>query len=94
MATSEKLKDWGYHVAIGFDQFINAILGGAADETLSSRTYRGAVLAKQPKQKWRMAFRVIEALFFWQKGQHCRIAYQSELKRKQYPASFRKKEIE
>ena len=94
MATSEPLKMWAYHVSVAFDQFINAVLGGAADETLSSRTYRGAVLAKQPKKRWRIAFRVIETLFFWEKGQHCRIAYQSELKRRQYPASFRKKEIE
>ena len=89
-----KAKQWLYHVSIAFDQFINAVLGGAADETLSSRTYRGAVLAKRPKRKWRIAFRVIEALFFWEKGQHCRIAYESELSRKQYPASFRIKGIE
>ena len=89
MATSEPLKHWAYHVAIAFDQFINAILGGAADETLSSRTYRGAVLATKPKTRWRVLHRLIEALFFWERGKHCRTAYQSELSRKQYPSAFR-----
>ena len=89
MATSEPLKHWAYHVAIGFDQLFNAFLGGAADETLSSRTYRGAVLAKPPKTRWLVLHRLIETLFFWERGEHCRIAYQSELSRKQYPVDFR-----
>ncbi|MBN6712057.1 DNA helicase UvrD [Haemophilus haemoglobinophilus] len=84
-----KLKYWFYHVLIGIDQLLNAIAGGAADETFSSRCYRGAVLAKQPKKRWRVIFRVIEGLFFWEKGQHCKIAYQSELERKQYSSEFR-----
>ncbi|MGX2975641.1 DNA helicase UvrD [Ursidibacter arcticus] len=92
MATTEPLKQWGYHVAIAFDQFINAILGGAADETLSSRTYRGAVLSEKPKRKWQVMHRTIETLFFWEKGRHCQMAYESELSRKQYPKAFRQKE--
>lgn len=91
MAASEPLKNWAYHVAIGLDQFINAILGGAADETLSSRTYRGAVLAKNPKKRWRVLHRLIEGLFFWENGKHCKRAYHSELTRKQYPDSFKEK---
>lgn len=91
MATSEPLKNWAYHVSVAFDQFINAVLGGAADETLSSRTYRGAVLDTQPKKRWRVMYRIIEGIFFWEKGQHCKIAYQSELNRKQYPKAFRQK---
>ena len=47
-----KLKTWGYHVVIALDQLFNALTGGAADETLSSRTYRGAILAKPPKKRW------------------------------------------
>lgn len=89
MATSEKLKDWGYHVAIGFDQFINAVLGGAADETLSSRIYRGAVLAPKPKKRWVFLHKIINGLFFWQK-EHCKSAYKSEIERKQFPEIFRK----
>ncbi|MGX2969246.1 DNA helicase UvrD [Ursidibacter sp. B-7004-1] len=92
MATSESLKKWVYHVVIGLDQFINAILGGAADETLSSRTYRGAVLSQKPKRKWQVMHRTIETLFFWEKGKHCQMAYESELSRKQYPSAFRQEE--
>ncbi|MGX2968815.1 DNA helicase UvrD [Ursidibacter arcticus] len=92
MATSESLKKWGYHVAIAFDQFINAILGGAADETFSSRTYRGAVLSEKPKRKWQVMHRTIETLFFWENGRHCQTAYESELNRKQYPKAFRQED--
>ncbi len=41
MAIKRKLKRYGYHVIIAIDQLFNALTGGAADETLSSRTYRG-----------------------------------------------------
>ncbi|QQF85739.1 DNA helicase UvrD [Histophilus somni] len=84
-----KLKYWFYHVLIAVDQLLNAVFGGAADETFSSRCYRGAVLAKKPKKRWRVMHFVIEGLFFWEKGEHCKNAYLSELKRKQYPEDFR-----
>ena len=85
--TQSKLKTWGYHVLIAIDQLFNALIGGAADETLSSRTYRGAVLAKYPRKRWRIWYRVINALFF--DANHCKTAYKSEVKRRQYPAEFR-----
>ena len=47
-----KLKLYAYHNIIAIDQLFNALTGGAADETLSSRTYRGAILAEQPKKRW------------------------------------------
>lgn len=50
MAIQNKLKRYGYHVVIAIDQLFNALTGGAADETLSSRTYRGAMLADKPKK--------------------------------------------
>lgn len=89
MATSEPLKKYGYHLAIALDQLLNALLGGAADETLSSRTYRGAVLSKNPKRKWKILYLLIETLFFWENGNHCQTAYKSELSRKQYPKDFK-----
>lgn len=49
MDIQRKLKRYGYHVVIAIDQLFNALTGGAADETLSSRTYRGAILAENPK---------------------------------------------
>lgn len=42
---NSKLKQYLYHNIIAIDQLFNALTGGAADETLSSRTYRGAILA-------------------------------------------------
>ena len=87
MDIKRKLTRYGYHVLIAIDQLFNALIGGAADETLSSRTYRGAVLAKYPRKRWRICYRVINALFF--DANHCKTAYESEVKRRQYPAEFR-----
>nr|DAR77896.1 MAG TPA: hypothetical protein [Caudoviricetes sp.] len=56
MAIPSKLKRYGYHVVIAIDQLFHALTGGAADETLSSRTYRGAMLAEQPKKRWRVLY--------------------------------------
>lgn len=86
MAIPNKLKRYGYHVVIAIDQLFNALTGGAADETLSSRTYRGAILAENPKKRWRVLYRVINGIFF--DSNHCKTAYESELNRKQYPDNF------
>lgn len=84
---SDKFKTYGYHVLIAIDQLFNALLGGTADETLSSRTYRGAVLAKEPKKRWRVLYRTINGLF--RDKNHCKTAYESEINGKQYPQNFR-----
>ena len=85
---TKKIKMWGYHVLVAIDQLFNALIGGAADETLSSRTYRGAMLAKKPRKRWRVLYRVINGLFF--DKNHCKPAYESEVTRRQYPAEFEK----
>lgn len=87
MDIQRKLKRYGYHVMIAIDQLFNALTGGAADETLSSRTYRGAVLAKQPKKRWRVLYRVINGLFF--DLNHCKTAYESEVSGKQHDERFK-----
>ena len=87
MAIPSQLKRYGYHVMIAIDQLFNALTGGAADETLSSRTYRGAVLAKQPKKRWRVLYRVINGLFF--DLNHCKTAYESEISGKQHDERFK-----
>lgn len=79
-------KKYFYHVLIAIDQLANALTGGAADETISSRCYRGAILAKQPKKRWRVMYRFVNVLFFDPK--HCKTAYESEVKRRQYPPEF------
>ncbi|HDR1088793.1 DNA helicase UvrD [Pasteurella multocida] len=76
-----------FHLAVALDQLFNAALGGAADETLSSRTYRGAVLSAEPKKRWRVLHKIINGLFFWEKN-HCKGAYDSEVLRRQYPKAF------
>ena len=87
MDIQRKLKRYGYHVVIAIDQLFNALTGGAADETLSSRTYRGAMLAKQPKKRWRVLYRVINGLFF--DRNHCKAAYESEISGKQHDECFK-----
>ncbi|SUT91525.1 DNA helicase UvrD [Actinobacillus lignieresii] len=73
-----------YHLLIAVDQLFNAIFAGAADETISSRCYRGS---KKGKKKWMIAEKFVNALFF--DAAHCKTAYESEVKRRQYPAEFR-----
>ena len=89
MAVSSKLtkfKIWGYHVLIAIDQLFNALTGGGADETLSSRTYRN-YSKPQPKKRWRVLYAVINSIFF--DRNHCKTAYESELSGKQYPKDFK-----
>lgn len=59
-----KMKSYLYHNLIAIDQLFNALTGGAADETFSSRCYRGAVLAEKPKKRWRFLVCVCEWLVF------------------------------
>jgi hypothetical protein len=66
---------------IAIDQLINAVLGGWADETLSSRAWRLRV-----KRPW--VYRTIDCLFFWDPN-HCYNSYQSEVQRRQLPPQFR-----
>lgn len=87
MDIQRKLKRYSYHVVIAIDQLFNALTGGAADETLSSRTYRGAILVKQPKKRWRVLYRVINGLFF--DSNHCKTAYESEVSGKQHDERFK-----
>lgn len=86
MEISNKLKNWFYHTVIAIDQLFNAITGGGADETLSSRTFRRAVLHLKPKKRWRILYKVINGIFF--DKDHCYKAWQSEINRKQYPVDF------
>lgn len=64
---------------IALDQLANAIGGGWADETLSSRAYR-----ESPRVE-----KFINTLFFWDKD-HCYESYVSEQLRTQLPPELRK----
>lgn len=72
-----------FQVLIAVDQLINAFFGGMADETLSSRAHR---LKIERGRKWVSA--VINVIFFFQKD-HCKEAYESELKRAHLPETMR-----
>lgn len=85
MSKINKITLWGYHVLIAIDQLFNALTGGAADETFSSRCYRGAS-KPNPKKRWRFWFWLVNSLFF--DKNHCKQAYESEVSRKQYPPEF------
>lgn len=70
-------------VLIAFDQLLNAIFGGWADETISARAYR--LQASQPYKTLRP---LIDGLFFFQ-PEHCKNSFYSELTRSQLPKEYR-----
>ena len=71
-------------VGIAFDQLVNAIFGGWADETLSSRAWR----KRCDSRGWHLLWRIIDGLFFWQDC-HCYSSYMSEKNRLQCPPELR-----
>ena len=77
---------YGKNLLIAIDQLFSALIGYPCDETLSSLAYRWEL---NGKRKWvRM---LIDTLFFFQKD-HCREAYESELKRAHLPETMRGEE--
>ena len=72
-----------FQIALAFDQFVNTLCGGYADESLSSRSHR---LRMKGKHVWVATF--INILFFWQKD-HCKEAYESELNNEHLPKEMR-----
>lgn len=73
------IKNYVFNVAVAFDQLGNAICGGYPDETISSRCYRLSSC-----HWYAHAGRMVLDLVFlpWGK-EHCKGAYESELKRSQ-----------
>lgn len=72
---------------IAIDQYLNALIGGMADETISARAWR---LRSNPY--WGTAREVIDTIFFWQPG-HCEHSYKLEQNRKQLPPGYSKEEF-
>lgn len=72
-------KEYFRQVLIACDQFANAVFGGWADETISSRMYR-------ENRKIMMSF--IDLMFFWQPN-HCYQSYLSEFNKSHFPPSMR-----
>lgn len=72
-------------VFVAIDQLLNALLGGACDESLSSRAYR----ADRDGKLFGKLFRpFIDTAFFWQ-DRHCYQAYLAEVHRRQLSQNFR-----
>lgn len=88
MLNKKRFKRWCYYNVIAIDQLFNALISGAADETLSSRAYRCAVVTEHPRKRWIIIHRFINGLFF--NREHCKVAYFSEVYRRQYTEDFQR----
>lgn len=80
------MKQYTRFVLIAADQLLNAVLGGYADETLSSRIWRNAS-KPAPRRRWLWALKAVNGLFFWQTN-HCKGAYEMERSRRHLPQEF------
>ena len=70
---------------LALDQLGNTLIGGYADETLSSRAYRAS--RHTGHWRWRVCASIINFLF--RDPEHCFKAYKSERIGKQLPPEFR-----
>ena len=80
-----QLKQYLKNILIGVDQLANAILGGAVDETLSSRCYRNG------RKYWyaKIGQIILDFIFRpWGKN-HCYESYMSEVNRNHLGSDFK-----
>ena len=77
-----KLRHWVKQNALALDQVGNTLLGGWADETLSSHAYR----LHRDGKRFGFTMHIIDALFG---AGHCYESYLSEKKRTQLAPEFR-----
>lgn len=73
-----------FEVLVGLDQLFNTVLGGWADETMSSRAFR----LEEEYWFWHVVRMGIDTVFYWQTA-HCFNAYISERMRSQAPPELR-----
>jgi hypothetical protein len=79
----QKIKHYLFQLLISVDQTINVVLGGYADETLSSRAYRSW---HKRKLFGRVLKPLIDGIFrLFGDKYHCYKAWQAEVHRKQVP---------
>lgn len=74
----------GYLAKLGdaVSQLVNALIGGAPDESLSGRSYRIVMLQQAGAPwRWQAIHRAAELLFFWQGGRHTENAFFADLER-------------
>ena len=84
----EAKKNYFWQLLIAIDQLLNTLLGGWADETLSSRAYRKAKYSKNPF--WKVAKISIDFIFALVGDfNHCEEAFINESKRMHLPQYYR-----
>jgi lysozyme family protein len=69
-------------VALAATRLLNAVLGGSANESLSSRAWR-----YRGHSRYGPVHQGINTLFFWQDN-HCRHAYLAEKNRRDVPSEL------
>ncbi len=81
------MKHWLFQLFIALDQLGNALVGGWADETLSSAAYRMHIKGRP----WGFLRHVIDLPFriVFRQQDHCRKAHDDEIARRQSPPSQR-----
>lgn len=83
------MRHWIKQVLIAVDQLLNALLGGWADETVSSRAWRLSAVSRG-WERTRAAIDGVAAVFG--DPQHCFESWTSERLRSQFPPELRDKE--
>ncbi len=79
------LRRWGKQVLVALDQLVNALSGGWADETLSSRCWRN-----RDKPGWKQGRRILDFVAaLLGDREHCKTSYASEWCRLQCPPELR-----
>lgn len=79
-----EVKEQIYQVVVALDQTLNALTGGMADETISSRCFR-----LNHKKTYRVAEILINLLFFPFDGwNHCEQSYITEVMGRHLPTKF------
>ena len=80
------MKQYLFQNAVALDQLANTMIpGGMADETLSARAYR---MREKKQRYWGWLANAINLAFFWQ-DDHCKLAFEGELRRRQLPGAYR-----
>lgn len=77
---------WIKQIVLAIDQLVNALLGGWADETLSSRAWR----MDRKGRPWGVVLRpLIDMLARPLERDHCRASFESEREQRQLPPECR-----
>lgn len=86
---TNKAKWWRTQIFVAYDQLLNSLFKGWADETISSRMYRKSL--EIPCLKCATPKELIDRIFFLSPN-HCEKSYYSEKERMQMPPSLRGEE--